>query len=65
MTWRMQCIVLLVMVGLRHAAELYLPGTAGDRGQAALVLVFQLLCKQWLLAQCSAVLHAKAADLMG
>jgi len=55
MTWRMQCIVLLVMVGLRHAAELYLPGTAGDRGQAALVLVFQLLCKQWLLAQCSAV----------
>jgi len=53
-TWRIQCITLLVMVGLRHAAELYLPGTAGDRGQAALILVFQLLCKQWLLAQCSA-----------
>lgn len=54
-SWKAQAVLLAALVALRHAAAIGATPQAVDQGQAVALLVFQLVCKQCLAAQCSAV----------
>jgi len=55
-TWKGLAALLLCLLALRRLAVLgLLPYSGSGREEAAAIVLFQLFCKHWLAAQCSAI----------
>mmetsp|Transcript_8566 Transcript_8566/g.25164 ORF Transcript_8566/g.25164 Transcript_8566/m.25164 type:complete len:431 (-) Transcript_8566:20-1312(-) len=54
LAWKCQAALLVGLLVLRHLVTANLPARDADRAQAVGLLLFQLACKHWLIAQCSA-----------